>query len=163
MARNPRPLGTTLLVNSWDIPTRMNATDYGYNGNRIEKAGDDYSKPPVKPKSVRSEMPSMRKLTALRGQLIANGISDPDSLIASTFKWDGYRFVERPPVKSTASVRRVDPAESVKVEVKSRSGETVTMTEAELVKRMQNRVARWRAKGIAEDVIRQRVARKLAA
>lgn len=105
----------------------------------------------------------MRKLTALRAALIANGISDPDALIAGTFKWDGYRFVERPPKPSVASVRKVDPAESVKVQVRTRSGDTHEMSEAELVKRMQAKVRRWRERGISEDVIRQRVARKIAA
>lgn len=187
---NPKPYGNTRLGNSpsrtiykspgtlrWDNVqlqpnTRFRASDYGFTeSGRIVRAGDTYAPAPVKPKPVRKDMNEpMRsggrpgpKMSALIGQLIECKISNPEEYIRSMYRWDGYRFVPKPQPKSTASVRRVDPAESVKVQVRSRSGETREMSEAELVKRMQAKVRRWRERGISEDVIRQRVARKIAA
>lgn len=190
MAQNPRPLGTTRLGNhpsktvyrspgqlSWDNVqlqpnTRFNASDWGCTeSGRIVKAGDTFSRPQVdKPRPVRREVAPSRKTNTLAAQIASDAHMSPErdradllAWIGSSFKWDGYRYVPIPNATPTVTINRGVNATRPVARVKSRSGNVRSVSEKDLIARMQAKVARWQAKGVAPDVIRERVRKAIAA
>lgn len=167
---------------SWDNVqiqpnTRFNANDWGCTeSGRIEKAGDPFRKPQVeKTKPRRFEVAPQRKVDALRNQLLSDcrfgnrdgktEISDADlaEWIGSAFKWDGYRYVAIPNATPTVTINRGVNATRPVAQVKSRSGNVRTVSEKELIAQMRKKIARWQDRGVAPEVIRERVRKAIAA